>query len=197
MKICLASTSQYRSTLLKKLHIPFTMAKPNIDESALPLESADQLVLRLAQQKAEKVATELDGDYLIIGSDQVACLDNNILGKPGNFENALSQLRLCQGRNVQFLTGLTVYHARTNMHKSLVESFDVNFRQLNTQALSTYLNIEQPYDCAGSFKSEGLGISLFSSLQGRDPNSLIGLPLIALQDLLLQQGYDVFEYMQR
>ena len=195
MNICLASTSSYRSALLKKLHIPFITAQPNIDETPFKDETAAELVLRLARQKAEKVATKLSGDYLIIGSDQVACLDDKTLGKPGNFDNALSQLTQCQGKKIQFLTGLTVFNSQTKQHKSLVEPFNVHFRQLDKQALSTYLQIEQPYDCAGSFKSEGLGICLFSELQGRDPNSLVGLPLIGLQELLQQQGYDIFQHM--
>lgn len=195
MKLCLASTSVYRKALLDKLCVPFSTVRPDVDETPLPGEDAHALVKRLSEQKAKAVSERFDEPYLIIGSDQVACLGSQILGKPGDFHTALQQLQMCRNKTVRFLTGLAIFNSQTGVCLSSVEPFDVSFKNLTDSELSTYLKLEQPYDCAGSFKSEGLGITLFSALNGRDPNSLIGLPLISLQELLLESGFNVFDYM--
>ncbi|HET8807873.1 MAG TPA: nucleoside triphosphate pyrophosphatase [Methylophaga sp.] len=188
--LILGSSSPYRSELLAKLHLPFTTASPNIDESPLIGESPAQLVLRLAENKARKVA-EKNLSALVIGSDQVAVLEGDILGKPGTAETAIEQLQAASGKTVTFLTGLALYNAANQQMQSLVEPFEVTFRNLSLAQIQRYVELEQPLDCAGSFKSEGLGISLFSELRGSDPNSLIGLPLIRLIDLLAAQGINV------
>lgn len=188
--IILGSSSPYRSELLAKLKLPFTTASPNIDETPLVGESPAQLVLRLAESKARKVA-ESNLSALVIGSDQVAVLDGQILGKPGTDDKAITQLQAASGKKVTFLTGLALYNAANRQMQSLVEPFEVHFRKLTEQQIRHYVALEQPLDCAGSFKSEGLGISLFSELRGSDPNSLIGLPLIRLIDMLAAQGVEV------
>ena len=190
--LILASTSPFRKTLLEKLNLPFICAKPNIDETARFNETAIELVERLAVEKAKAVASEYP-NALIIGSDQVALSEGNILGKPHNFENALKQLTSFSGKAVEFHTGLCVYDSSTGKSISLVELFSVHFKQLSTQEITAYLNAEEPYNCAGSFKSEGLGICLFEKLAGDDPNTLIGLPLIRLVSLLKEQGLDVLQ----
>ncbi|MDX1572659.1 MAG: nucleoside triphosphate pyrophosphatase [Methylophaga sp.] len=188
--LILGSSSPYRGELLAKLHLPFTTASPNIDESPLIGESPAQLVLRLAENKARKVA-ESNLSALVIGSDQVAVLEGDILGKPGTTDKAVQQLQAASGKTVTFLTGLALYNAANQQMQSLVEPFEVKFRNLSLAQIQRYVELEQPLDCAGSFKSEGLGISLFSELRGSDPNSLIGLPLIRLIDLLAAQGVSV------
>lgn len=188
--IILGSSSPYRSELLAKLKLPFTTASPNIDESPLMGESPAQLVLRLAENKARKVA-ETNLSALVIGSDQVAVLDGEILGKPGTAENAVKQLLATSGKTVTFLTGLALYNAANQQMQSIVEPFEVRFRSLSETQIRRYVDLEQPFDCAGSFKSEGLGISLFSEFRGSDPNSLIGLPLIRLTDMLAAQDVNV------
>ncbi len=195
MKITLASSSIYRQSILKKLHVPFDAIAPNIDETAQANESIQQQVLRLAINKATTVSQQRPNHY-VIGSDQLACFNQQILGKPGNLEKATEQLSILAGNTVQFYTGLCIAHQQSNQLVYLVEQFDVRFKPLTKRQISTYLAIEQPFDCAGSFKSEGLGIALFESLQGRDPNSLIGLPLIGLLDLFKQLGIDLFDLMQ-
>ncbi len=190
--LILASTSPFRKTLLEKLNLPFICAKPNIDETAKPNETAVELVERLAVEKAKAVANEFP-NALIIGSDQVALSDGDILGKPHNFANGLKQLSSFSGKAVEFHTGLCVYNSSTGKSISLVELFTVHFNELSTQEIKDYLNAEEPYNCAGSFKSEGLGICLFEKLEGDDPNTLIGLPLIRLVNLLKQHGLDVLQ----
>jgi MAF protein len=190
--IILASTSPFRKTLLEKLNLPFICAKPNIDETAKLNETAVELVERLAIEKAKAVANEFP-NALIIGSDQVALSEGNILGKPHNFENGLKQLSSFSDKAVEFHTGLCVYNSSTGKSISLVELFTVHFKALSIQEISAYLNAEEPYNCAGSFKSEGLGICLFKKLEGDDPNTLIGLPLIRLVSLLKLQGLDVLK----
>jgi MAF protein len=188
--IVLASTSIFRKSLLEKLNIPFLCAKPNIDESAHEGETPEALVKRLAIEKAQAVAAEFP-DALIIGSDQVAVHQGQILGKPHNFDNALKQLSQFSGDKVEFLTGLCVYDSKTGVNHALVEPFDVYFKSLTEAEITHYLHQEQPYNCAGSFKSEALGICLFEKLSGDDPNTLIGLPLIKTVSLLKQHGFDV------
>ena len=188
--LVLGSTSVFRRTILEKLNIPFKYAKPNIDESAKNDETPVKLVERLAIEKAKAVADKYR-DALIIGSDQVAVCDGEILGKPHNFENGFKQLRKFSGKAVVFNTGLCVYNSKTKQTLSLVELFTVHFNELTDNDITNYLHTEQPYNCAGSFKSEALGICLFKKLEGDDPNTLIGLPLIKLVALLKQQGLDV------
>jgi MAF protein len=194
MKIILASSSKYRQNILNKLHLSFEAIAPDIDESAVIGESVEQQVLRLAINKAKAISIVKPGSY-VIGSDQLACFNGNTLGKPGNFENAKQQLLMVNGQTVQFFTGLCLINPNNQQIEHLVDIFEVKFRKLSEQQITTYLNLEQPFDCAGSFKCEGLGIALFESLNGRDPNSLIGLPLIGLVDLFNKCDIDLFEHM--
>lgn len=186
----LASTSIYRKALLEKLTPHFHTAKPEVDETALPGETAEALVERLAIAKAKAVADTLE-QGLVIGSDQVALFNGDILGKPHTANNAFMQLKRFSGHKVTFLTGLAVVDAATGKISHCVEPFYVHFRELTDDDINTYIKREQPLNCAGSFKSEGLGITLFSKLEGDDPNSLIGLPLIRLHQLLKQHGRDL------
>jgi septum formation protein len=185
--LILASTSRYRKALMEKLALPFECAAPEVDESPLPDESAEALVARLALAKASAIADQFD-QGLIIGSDQVCVCDGQILGKPGTVEKAVAQLMTAQGRSVTFYTGLCVLDAASGRTEQLVEPFTVHFRTLDEAALRRYVEAELPLDCAGSFKCEGMGIVLFKGLEGRDPNALIGLPLIGLIELLARHG---------
>ncbi|WP_299494263.1 Maf family protein [uncultured Shewanella sp.] len=185
--LILASTSQYRQSLLNKLNLPFTTFHPNIDESALPSETAEQLVRRLAEQKARSAKDDYQ-EGIVIGSDQVAVINGKIIGKPLNANNAIEQLKQASGKIITFYTGLAVYNIATQTSHSLVEPFNVHFRSLSQQQIEHYVEQERPLNCAGSFKSEGLGIALFKRLEGKDPNTLVGLPLISLIDLLAKQG---------
>ena len=185
--LLLASSSPYRKALLERLHLPFTCASPDIDETPQPGETGEELSVRLAEEKAAALADRYPG-HLIIGSDQVAQMaDGTLLSKPGNHERARQQLTACSGESVLFLTGLALMDTDTGSTWSVCEPFRVYFRELDEEDIDQYLSVEQPYDCAGSFRMEGLGITLFKSFEGRDPNSLIGLPLIALIDLLKEQ----------
>ncbi|WDL80659.1 septum formation inhibitor Maf [Aeromonas bestiarum] len=186
-QLILASTSRYRKALLEKLALPFECAAPEVDESPLPGEPAEVLVARLALAKASAIADRFD-QGLIIGSDQVCVCDGQILGKPGTVEKAVEQLMAAQGRSVTFHTGLCVLDAASGRAEQLVEPFTVHFRTLDEAALRRYVEAELPLDCAGSFKCEGMGIVLFKRLEGRDPNALIGLPLIGLIELLARHG---------
>ncbi|WP_413110525.1 Maf family protein [Thaumasiovibrio sp. DFM-14] len=185
--LILASSSPFRKALLEKLQLPFSTFDPAIDESAHLNEDPEQLVERLSIAKAQAGKQQFDHHW-IIGSDQVCVLDGQITGKPGNFANAVAQLKKAQGKRVTFYTGLALYHTGTEKLHHTVEPFHVQFRSLSDNEIAAYVELEQPYWCAGSFKCEGLGISLFESMQGRDPNTLIGLPLIALTDMLRQEG---------
>jgi MAF protein len=193
--LVLGSTSPFRKILLEKLQLPFECAKPNIDESPKPNETPIALVERLAIEKAKAVSSSYT-DALIIGSDQVAVCNGEIIGKPHTYENAIKQLTRFSGKSITFFTGLCVYCTETNIAHSIVEPFIVHFKVLTQDEISNYLNIEKPLNCAGSFKSEGLGICLFERLEGDDPNTLIGLPLIKLITLLKQQGMDVLASQQ-
>lgn len=186
-QLVLASTSSYRSALLEKLQLPFIADAPQTDETPLPAEAASDLVQRLARAKAEALATRYP-QHLIIGSDQVCVINGNIVGKPHNHANAVAQLAQASGQCVTFYTGLALLNTATKTHDCLCETFDVYFRTLSKEEIENYLVREQPWNCAGSFKSEGLGITLFDRLSGRDPNTLIGLPLIALTQMLIEQG---------
>lgn len=188
LPIVLASSSRYRHQLLSQLGLTFEWASPDIDESALPHETPQTMAARLAESKARALAPRY-ANHLVIGSDQTACLDGRILGKPGNFATAQLQLRACNGRRVEFSTGLCVLNTSTDVAQTIVEPFAVIFRQLSNEQIDRYLTREEPFDCAGSFKVEGLGIALFERLEGNDPNALIGLPLIRLVTLL--QAADV------
>ncbi len=194
-QLILGSSSPFRAELLTKLGLPFTTASPDIDEQIISGESPEELVKRLSEQKALAIAEQYH-DALIIGSDQVAVLDGEILGKPGNHQTAVKQLTASAGKTVRFLTGLALYNSNTTNMSSLVEPFEVSFKNLSYAQIDFYLKQEQPYNCAGSFKSEGFGISLFSKLSGDDPNSLIGLPLIQLVELLAAEGIDVLQLQQ-
>lgn len=184
--LVLASTSPFRKVLLAKLNIPFTTTAPNIDEEPLGNETAQQLVSRLAQEKAKAVAST-HPNALIIGSDQVATIEGQIVGKPGSKSKAIEQLMRASGKRITFYTGLCLYNSYTQKSQLCCEPFHVHFRTLEQPQIERYLDIEQPYNCAGSFKSEGLGIVLFSQLEGNDPNTLIGLPLIRLIDMLANE----------
>ncbi|MBN47676.1 MULTISPECIES: Maf family protein [unclassified Methylophaga] len=188
--LILGSSSPFRAELLAKLHLKFITVSPDIDESPLANENPEQLVKRLAEAKARKIAEHYP-DSLIIGSDQVAVLNKQIMGKPGNHTKATEQLCAAAGNKVIFITGLALYNAATDKMQSLVDYYEVIFRNLTAEQIDFYLQTEQPYQCAGSFKSEGFGISLFQELRGQDPNSLIGLPLIRLIELLANEGVDV------
>lgn len=190
--LILGSSSPFRAEVLKKLGIDFIQHSPDIDESVLEGETAPSLVERLAKEKALAIAKDYP-EALIIGSDQVAVIDGKILGKPGNHETAVKQLLSASGKAVIFYTGLALYNTQNQTMHHLVEPFTVHFRSLSEKQIHFYLEHEKPYQCAGSFKSEGLGIALFTKLEGDDPNSLIGLPLIKLIELLNREGVDVLQ----
>ncbi|MCD4559149.1 Maf family protein [Lelliottia nimipressuralis] len=187
--LVLASTSSYRRALLEKLGIPFECAAPVADETPHHAESPRHLVLRLAQEKAQSLAARYP-NHLIIGSDQVCVLDGEITGKPHTEENARLQLMKARGTIVTFYTGLALYNSATGHLQTECEPFDVHFRHLSDQEIEDYVRKERPLNCAGSFKSEGLGIALFEKLDGRDPNTLVGLPLIALCQMLRREHYN-------
>ena len=190
MKLVLASTSPFRQAILEKLELPFETASPEVDETAHENETAEQLVKRLSEAKAKAVAEQYP-DALIIGSDQIAIIDSQILGKPHTHDKAVAQLQNASGKKVTFLTGLSLFNSHNGAVQTEVVPFYVHFRQLTTEQIENYLTKEQPYNCAGSFKSEGLGIALFEKLEGDDPNTLIGLPLIRLVAMLEQQDMPV------
>jgi septum formation protein len=188
--LVLASTSRYRRQLLERLHLAFEIAAPAVDEAPLPGEMPQATALRLAQTKARAVAGAFP-DALIIGSDQVAEIDGERLDKPGSHERAVAQLRLLSGRTAHFHTAVALLNSATGtVHTRLVPT-RVRFRELKDATIEAYLRREQPYDCAGSAKSEGLGIALLHAIEGDDPTALIGLPLIALTDLLQAEGVEV------
>ena len=190
LELVLASTSPFRKELLRRLGLPFSTAAPDTDESPQPDEPPRSLVQRLAQEKAKTVAAQYP-QALVIGSDQVACLDGHILGKPGNRENAIAQLAAMSGKAVSFHTGLCLYNSKSGSTQVLCEDFLVHFRNLGSEQIERYVNAEKPFNCAGSFKSEGLGITLFHKLEGDDPNALIGLPLIRLVEMLALEGIEL------
>ncbi len=189
-KLILASTSPYRRELLNRLGLEFDVANPQTDETPLPGETPESLSLRLSEAKARAVAS-LYPDALIIGSDQVATVDGKIYGKPGNHQNAVEQLRELSGKTVNFFTGLCLLNAQNGRADVCGIPTLVTFRQLTDSEIENYLLREPAYNCAGSAKSEGLGIALLSSMRGEDPNALVGLPLIALCDMLRRQGMAV------
>ena len=189
-RIVLGSTSPYRRQLIERLGLDFVTASPDVDESPRLNESPETLVVRLAESKARAVADDFR-ESLVIGSDQIACIEGEILGKPGSRSAALTQLTRASGRRVTFLTGLCLLNTATDRAQTICEPFHVHFRGLDAGQIQRYLDREKPYDCAGSFKSEGLGIALFERLEGDDPNALIGLPLIRLIGLLANEGVQI------
>ena len=188
--LILASSSKFRRELLHKLQIPFSSISPKVDETALPNEKPHETALRLAQDKARKIAKK-HPHALVIGCDQVATLDGEQIGKPGNHHNATLQLQKMRGREVTFHSALCLYNAETNVMQAEVVPYLVRFRKLTDAQIENYLNKEQPYQCAGSAKSEGLGIALIERMIGEDPNALIGLPLIKLISMLNNEGVSV------
>jgi len=190
LPLILASSSPYRRELLSRLCLPFSVAPPHLDETRNAGETPQDLVRRLAQQKAQALA-QTHPQHLIIGSDQVAVLGDTILGKPHTMQNAISQLQAASGRQVDFLTGLALFNSASGRLQVDCVPFSVQFRVLDDGLIRRYLEREQPFDCAGSFKSEGLGISLFRKTCGEDASSLMGLPLIRLVDMLLVEGVQV------
>lgn len=185
--LILASGSRYRRELLERLRLPFTVHAPHVDETPLAGESPHDTALRLAREKAAAV-TATHPDAVIIGSDQVAMLDGRQIGKPGDHPTALAQLRMMRARTVEFHTALCVHDARTGQVQTDDVVTLVRFRDLDDAVLDAYLRAEMPYDCAGSAKSEGLGIMLLEKIESDDPTALIGLPLISLTTMLLRAG---------
>jgi MAF protein len=186
-RLILASTSPFRRALLGRLGLPFEVDGPAVDETRAPGESPHSLVLRLSEAKARAVAAR-HADALVVGSDQVAVIGDEVLGKPGGREAAIAQLSRAAGRRVTFLTGLALVDAASGRAQAVVEPFHVHFRALDPGQIARYVDHEQPFDCAGSFKSEGYGIALFERLEGDDPTALVGLPLIRLVALLGHAG---------
>lgn len=189
-QLILASSSVYRRELLERLQLPFSVESPEVDETPLSGEQPEETAIRLAQLKARKVA-EQHPEALIIGCDQVATLDGQQLGKPLTHANAVKQLQLMRGRSVTFHSALCLYNAKTGSMQAEVEPYEVSFRHLTDAQIEYYLLKEQPYHCAGSAKSEGLGIALIEWMRGNDPNALIGLPLILLVTMLENEGLSV------
>lgn len=189
-ELILASSSIYRRALLDRLQLPFSVASPDVDEAPFAGEMPEETAIRLAQIKARKVAEYYPG-ALIIGCDQVATLDGKQLGKPLTHDNAVRQLQLMRGRCVTFHSALCLYNAATGSMQAEVEPYEVCFRHLSDAQIENYLHKEQPYHCAGSAKSEGLGIALIEWMRGNDPNALIGLPLILLITMLGNEGISV------
>jgi len=186
-QIVLASTSKYRRELLARLGLPFEVASPGVDEIPRPHEAPEETARRLAEAKARAVAARFPR-AMVIGSDQVAVLDGAALGKPGNHANAVRQLRAMRAREVVFHTALCVCNAASGRTETRLVPFYVRFRDYSDAQIEHYLRREQPYDCAGSARCEGLGIALIAEMRGDDPNALIGLPLIALTEMLAAQG---------
>lgn len=187
-KLILASSSRYRRELLSRLNIEFESISPNIDESQHANEPAHTYVQRLAEQKAQVIA-DLHPDHLVIGSDQCTVMNTKIIGKPHTRAKAIEQLKAASGQQIEFLTGVSVIHQPSAWSRSFVETFWVSFRDLSQEEIERYIDTEQPLDCAGSFKSEGLGISLTNAMKGEDPTALVGLPLIRLAQALREFGW--------
>ncbi|MEO6103773.1 MAG: Maf family protein [Pseudoxanthomonas sp.] len=188
MPLILASTSRYRRELLERLRLPFHVARPDVDESPQAEESPPALAQRLARAKALTIAS-LHPESWIIGSDQVAALESQALGKPVTRENAVAQLSAMSGRDIRFHTAVCL--ARGDAVLEAMDTTVVHFRKLAADEIARYLDAEQPLDCAGSFKAEGLGIALFEHIESRDPTALVGLPLIALSKMLREAGFSL------
>lgn len=189
-KLILASSSRYRRKLLARLMIEFDSISPNIDETRRTNEAAHTYVQRLAKEKADTIANQ-HPQHLVIGSDQCTVMQTRIIGKPLTREVAIEQLEAASGQEIEFLTGVYVVHQDSGWSRNFVDSFRVNFRHLSRVEIERYIDTEKPLDCAGSFKSEGLGISLTRSMKGDDPTALIGLPLIRLAQVFREFGWQV------
>ncbi|WP_269532624.1 nucleoside triphosphate pyrophosphatase [Chitinimonas sp. BJYL2] len=187
-QLILGSTSRYRRELLARLGVPFDVAAPDCDETPLAGESAADTATRLARLKAQSLAARYP-DALIIGSDQVALLNGQQLGKPGNFERAFAQLSAMRGQTIVFHTALALHNARTGNTREAIVPWEVTMRDYSDAEIRAYLEREQPYDCAGSAKTEGLGVAMIADMRGSDPAAIIGLPLIALCRLLREEGF--------
>ena len=192
MKLVLGSTSPFRKALLERLHINFECDSPDIDETPLENEPVEEMVVRLAIAKAQAISPR-HPDALIIGSDQSAVLNGEKLSKPGNFENAFKQLTRASGQKITFQTGLCLLNTSTGNIQSSCIPYTVIFKELTPTMIENYLHKEEPYNCAGSFKSEALGIALFELFEGGDPNALIGLPLIELVNFLSNEGFSILD----
>ncbi len=192
MKLVLGSTSPFRKTLLEQLHIDFICDSPDIDETPLHNEPVEAMVVRLAIAKAQAISAR-HPESLIIGSDQSAVLNGKKLSKPGNFENAFKQLTRASGQKITFQTGLCLLNSATGNIQSVCVPYTVVFKTLTPTMIKNYLHKEEPYNCAGSFKSEALGIALFERFEGSDPNALIGLPLIELVNFLDNEGFSILD----
>lgn len=190
LRLVLASTSAYRRELLERLGLPFTVAAPHVDETPLPGELPVDLVSRLARAKAEAVAARQMAS-LVIGSDQLAVCGDEVLGKPGSGERAVAQLQRLSGRHVTFYTAVHVRNSATGAHDGHLDVTRVQFRTLSDDEIERYVARDKPYHCAGGFKVESLGISLFKRVESQDPTALIGLPLIWLADALRRHGFKV------
>ena len=191
MPLILASSSVYRQQLLKQLQIPFQTCSPDIDETPKTGESPKDIVFRLAKEKANAVAPDFSS-HLIIASDQVAVIEDEIIGKPLVHEAAVKQLTKASGKTVSFYTSICLLNARSGNSQLNFEVTKVKFRELSLQQINSYLKRDKPYDCAGSFRAESLGITLFESIQSNDPNALIGLPLIKLTSFLNNEGFKLY-----
>ncbi len=189
MQLILASSSPFRKMQLEKLQRPFIQLSPHIDESRLEAESVSKMVLRLGILKAREIAKNYP-DGLIIASDQTALSQNKVLGKPGSHEKAVQQLQFLSNQTTTFYTSIVLLNARSGNIQTKVVTTEVKFRKLDLQQIENYLKLDQPYQCAGSFKSESLGVALFEKVISEDPDALIGLPLITLVKFLANQGYD-------
>lgn len=190
LRLILGSTSRYRRELLGRLHVPFEVNAPDVDETPLAGEAPAALALRLALAKARAVARQAGAGTVVIGSDQVADVDGQPIGKPGTHERAVAQLRAMSGREIVFQTAVAVVRADTGFERALLAPVRVRFRTLSDAEIERYLRLEQPYDCAGSAKSETLGIALLSAIESDDPTALVGLPLIRTCELLRAAGLD-------
>ena len=188
MRLVLASTSRYRRELQERLRLPFDVARPEVDETAQPGESATTLAIRLGRAKAQAVAATLDHDGWALGSDQAADVLGRILGKPGGRAAAIEQLQAMRGQRVRFHTSIALAHRDGRLFEAL-DLTEVALRWLDDAEIERYVDAEQPFDCAGSFKCEGLGIALFEAIDNHDPTALVGLPLIATARLLRQAGF--------
>lgn len=193
LPLILGSSSPFRKMLLERLMIPFETANPDIDETPLDGEDPISLVERLAILKAKEIA-KTQPDSLIIGSDQVALHSQQIVGKPHTHERAVEQLKAASGKKIELFTGLALINSSTGSIQSEVIPFTVHFKTLSESTIERYLRKEEPYNCAGSVRSEGLGVALFEKFEGDDPNALIGLPLIRLVSMLENQGFDIFAH---
>ena len=188
-RLILASTSRYRANLLARLGLPFRAEAPGVAEAVLPDERADALALRLARAKAEAVAARIPDD-LVLASDQVADCGGRVLGKPGNAARCREQLLASSGRSVAFHTAVVLRHASASLTFAHVDCTIVRFRELDLPAIDAYIELERPFDCAGGFRAEGLGVALFDAIESSDPTALIGLPLIWVANALRRAGLD-------